>query len=323
MPDPAPSAAPFDRADLRAAFGRFATGVTVVTTCTKAGAPAGFTANSFTSVSLDPPLLLVCIGTTSRNLALFRDGEGFAVNILAADQTDLAGRFASRGDRDRFAEVPWQAGLTGSPLLEGCAAVFDCTRHEVVAAGDHLILVGRITALRRSPRPGLIFADGRYTRPAADPALRAGAILHRAGKVLLLAGRDGGYRLPLSAPQDSTGAAIAALETDLAGAGPARVAWDSPYAIFDSADGLTRNFFFHGELAAGSDLPEGAVMVAPEALPTLAVADPGARAMLRRYAEEIGARRFGLYVDTAGPHGAVLPLTVPRSAPFQPEDIVQ
>ncbi|WP_315900386.1 flavin reductase family protein [Maritimibacter alkaliphilus] len=163
----APQAAPIDRADLRRAFGRFATGVTIVTACDGTGAPVGFTANSFTSVSLDPALLLVCIGKTSSNLAIFRDGGAFAVNILAADQTGLSNRFASRKVADRFAGVGWQAGPTGAPLLEDCAAGFDCETHDVVDAGDHLVLIGRVVALERSIRPALVFADGQYLVPAA------------------------------------------------------------------------------------------------------------------------------------------------------------
>ena len=149
---------------LKRTFGAYPTGVTVVTTL-HGGAPLGFTANSFTSVSLDPPLVLVCHGSYATSHAAFRDAGGFAVNILAGDQEALAMRFASRVD-DRFAGIGWHAG-EGGPILEGTAAWLDCAMHDAHAAGDHTILVGRVLDHADSGRDALLYSRGRF-RTAAD-----------------------------------------------------------------------------------------------------------------------------------------------------------
>ena len=144
---------------LKRTFGAYPTGVTVVTTMHD-GAPLGFTANSFTSVSLDPPLVLVCHGSYATSHAAFRDAGGFAVNILAADQEALAMRFASRVE-DRFAEIGWREGAGGA-LLDGAAAWLDCEMHATHEAGDHTILVGRVLDHHDSGRAGLLYSRGRF-----------------------------------------------------------------------------------------------------------------------------------------------------------------
>ncbi|NMM43317.1 flavin reductase family protein [Rhodospirillaceae bacterium KN72] len=150
-------------AALRRAFGVYPTGVTVITTVTEQGAPVGFTANSFTSVSLDPPLLLVCPSLSLGCYPAFSACARFAVNVLAEDQRDIADRFASfRGDR--FAMAGWTPDDRGIPILDGVAAHFSCAVHDRYPAGDHMILLGRVDAWRRSDqdRP-LAFAAGSYT----------------------------------------------------------------------------------------------------------------------------------------------------------------
>jgi len=188
---------------LRNAFGCFMTGVTVVTTLDAAGAPRGFTANSFTSVSLDPPLLLVCLAKQSRSLATFTEAQGFAVNVLAEDQREISMTFARPGE-DRFSGIGWHLGPQGSPVLDGVSAWFDCARHEVVDAGDHVILVGRVAGFETHERGGLGYARGAYfTQGLADRAVTAahaarvmvGAIIEGDGGVLLV--RDGaGWGIP-------------------------------------------------------------------------------------------------------------------------------
>ena len=111
----------FDGRDLRRAFGNFATGVTVVTTLDAAGNPCGFTANSFTSVSIDPPLLLVSIARAAFGCEVFTAARGFAVNILARSQRELSNRFAAAGT-DKFANLDWHAAENGSPIIDGVVA---------------------------------------------------------------------------------------------------------------------------------------------------------------------------------------------------------
>lgn len=132
-----------DTRALRDAFGRFATGVTVMTTREGDGTPRGFTANSFSSVSLDPPLLLVCIGNNAQSGPAFRAAPHFAVNVLADAQRDIAKLFASRSE-EKFDLTHWVAGPHDLPLLPGALATFICAQHNLVEAGDHVILIGEI-----------------------------------------------------------------------------------------------------------------------------------------------------------------------------------
>jgi len=150
-----------DKADLRRAFGSFMTGVTVVTARDKDGEPLGFTANSFTSVSLAPPLLLICIDHASENLNSFAGAANFAVNILAEDQQQISNQFATNVE-DRFAGVDWSLSDEGNPILAGTAAHFNCSMHKTVDAGDHVILIGEVTSCAAADKPGLGYHKGKY-----------------------------------------------------------------------------------------------------------------------------------------------------------------
>jgi flavin reductase (DIM6/NTAB) family NADH-FMN oxidoreductase RutF len=148
-------------AELRRTFGQFLTGVTVVTTLEEDGTPRGITANSFTSVSLDPPLILVCIAKSALSHGVFASCGGFAVSILSADQREVAALFASKR-RDKFDQVATSPGLSGAPVLEHSLGWFDCKTHERLAAGDHLILIGRVRDFGMRKAPPLGFFGGRY-----------------------------------------------------------------------------------------------------------------------------------------------------------------
>ncbi|GMG83418.1 hypothetical protein LNKW23_26310 [Paralimibaculum aggregatum] len=152
---------PDDKDALRRALGTFATGVTIVTARAGDGTPAGFTANSFTSVSLDPPLLLVCLAHTAASYGIFRAAESFAVNVLETGQEDTAKRFASRGV-DKFGPTPWEAGALGAPLIAGSLAVFDCAMHSRVEAGDHDILMGRVLGFSIHEGAALLYHQGIF-----------------------------------------------------------------------------------------------------------------------------------------------------------------
>jgi flavin reductase (DIM6/NTAB) family NADH-FMN oxidoreductase RutF len=146
---------------LRHALGRFTTGVTIVTCCDAAGAPAGLTANSFSGVSLDPPLVLWSLRRASPSLPAFEAASHFTVNVLAESQVDLSRRFASAA-LDKFAEGLWTAGLHGAPVLAGCAAVFECETVSRQPAGDHLLFIGRVLNATESALPPLVFQSGHY-----------------------------------------------------------------------------------------------------------------------------------------------------------------
>jgi flavin reductase (DIM6/NTAB) family NADH-FMN oxidoreductase RutF len=152
----------FSPTEFRAALGMFATGVTIVTARAAGGQVIGLTANSFNSVSLDPPLVLWSLSRAAGSLAVFSAGSHYAINVLAADQKALAERFAARG-ADRFVGVSFDEGVGGAPLLHGAAASFECFNRSRYEEGDHVIFVGEVE--RCGWRPGaspLLFHGGRY-----------------------------------------------------------------------------------------------------------------------------------------------------------------
>jgi len=147
-------------ADMRATLANFATGVAVISTTDPQGRPFGMTVNSFNAVSLDPPLVLWSLGLRAQSLPIWRAARGFAVNILSADQEPLCRRFSSRVE-DRFAEVDWQPGLDGLPLLHGAVATFECRYWARYPGGDHEIMVGEVIACQRSDMAPLVYCQGR------------------------------------------------------------------------------------------------------------------------------------------------------------------
>lgn len=158
----------FDTRELRRTFGQFATGVAVVTCRAADGAPVGMTANSFSSVSLDPPLVLWSVERAARSFEAFAAAGHFAFSVLALDQMALSNRFAQAGAA-KFADVEWSEGIGGVPLIAGCAARFECRRYATYPGGDHLIVVGEVERFARSERRTLVFADGRYGAVAPHP----------------------------------------------------------------------------------------------------------------------------------------------------------
>jgi flavin reductase (DIM6/NTAB) family NADH-FMN oxidoreductase RutF len=168
----------------RDASGWFATGVTVITTRDHDGAPVGFTANSFTSVSLDPPLVSFALYRGANCHAAFAAARHFAVNVLAEDQEELSRRFAGI-DSDKWRGIAFTLGETGCPLFEGVLAGFECARYAAYEGGDHDIFLGRVLHItaRRTGSP-LIFCRGSYAalgpaldRPTEAPLPRATSVL--------------------------------------------------------------------------------------------------------------------------------------------------
>ncbi len=158
----------FDPRVFRRALGNFATGVTIVTARSPSGEQVGVTANSFNSVSLDPPLILWSIDKRSASHAVFEAASHFTVNILAADQIELSNHFA-RPQEDKFAGIAYEAGLGGAPLLPDCAARFQCERHQQVDGGDHWILIGKVVAFDDFGRSPLLYHQGAYSMVLPHP----------------------------------------------------------------------------------------------------------------------------------------------------------
>jgi flavin reductase (DIM6/NTAB) family NADH-FMN oxidoreductase RutF len=168
-PTPRPAAVPlqarapsFAAPEFRRALGMFATGVTIVTARDAATARVGLTANSFNSVSLTPPLVLWSLSQRAGSMQAFSQGSHYAINILAADQHELAERFASKV-ADRFEGVAFHDGSSGAPILDGAAAVFECFNRSRYVEGDHIIFVGEVERCEhRAGAQPLIFHGGRY-----------------------------------------------------------------------------------------------------------------------------------------------------------------
>jgi flavin reductase (DIM6/NTAB) family NADH-FMN oxidoreductase RutF len=167
-----------DSRQLRDALGRFATGVTVVTTRTPDGKLEGLTANSFSALSLEPPLVLWSIRRDAPSLDGFAAAGAFVVNVLTVEQVALARRF-STPQADKFAGVAWRAGHCGCPVLAGSLAVFECETERTFDGGDHVIVVGRIVAAEHRDGVPLVFCGGAYGGAVPLPE-DAGSTLRRA-----------------------------------------------------------------------------------------------------------------------------------------------
>jgi len=157
----------FDAKELRRVMGMFATGVTVLTTRDASGKPYGLTANAVTSLSLDPPLLIICIDKRAETHPHFFDSRCFVVNILSEDQEELSTHFAKSGG-EKFGSLPYSINEDGVPVLEGTLGQVECRIVETHEGGDHVIHIGEVQhAAVRGGRP-LLFFQGKYRQMTAD-----------------------------------------------------------------------------------------------------------------------------------------------------------
>ena len=292
---------------LRRAFGTFMTGVTVVTALRADGTPVGFTANSFTSVSMDPPMLLVCPGKFLSSFETFASCTHFAVNILAEGQEAVSNTFAS-SKADRFAQVAHRPDLHGVPLIDGAAVQFSCTTQQIVPAGDHCVLIGQVVDFSQHGEAGLGYVGGQYfslglERAAFEPSQGkaiCGAIVEDGDHVLLVQTPDG-LRPPHSS--DTTRQhLIAGLKTSLTQAG-ITAELGQVYSVFDSAQPREHHSYF---LATGRiTTPNTDIVAVP--IPDLSrqhFASPAIARMMTRFALEARSRNFALYLGDAD-EGAV------------------
>lgn len=291
---------------LRDAFGAFMTGVTVVTALDEAGAPVGFTANSFASVSLDPPLLLVCLAKTSRNYATFAAGRGFAVNILSERQKDVSNTFA-RPVEDRFAVVGWRPGPHGSPVLDDVAAWFDCATERAIEAGDHVVLVGRVEAFANAGLNGLGYARGSYftagleargVGAAAEGDTVLAAVAERDGEVLLVERPGGRWGLPQCGPGGAE--PVQALAAHLAALTGLQPSVGFLFSAYSDRGAGKQHIVYRAGLSAGA--PQGGRFFALDGLPLDRLDTPQTGDILRRFAAESSIGNFGIYFgnETAG-----------------------
>ncbi|WP_299350184.1 flavin reductase family protein [uncultured Shimia sp.] len=289
----------FDPRALRNAFGSYMTGVTVVTSIAPDGSPIGFTANSFSSVSLDPPLLLVCPGKFLSTYESFAKCAQFAVNVLAEGQEDVANVFASyKGDR--FAKVPHRQDALGNLLIDGALTQFSCTTHRVMDAGDHSILIGEVQDLTQTSGRGLGYAGGQFfslglERAALEHAgsTALGGAIITTGDSVLLERTETGYRPPqvMADNRHDLRQTLGQSLTDRAlpvSLGPA-------YSVFD--EGKTHCSYF---LATTQATDSAAFETHPiHDIPKLKFASQPITDMMNRFALEAQTRSFGLYIGDA------------------------
>ncbi|SFI79495.1 NADH-FMN oxidoreductase RutF, flavin reductase (DIM6/NTAB) family [Bosea sp. OK403] len=299
--EPAEPAA-FDKGAFRKALGSFLTGVTVVATLQDDGEPRGFTANSFTSVSLDPPLVLVCIAKTASSCPVFSKAGHFSVNILAESQADISNLFATRS-ADKFARTAWRKGPAGSPILNDVAAWFDCRQHELIEAGDHVILIGEVMGFDHAPANPLGYCRGAHVAfglsldsfSAKGGRMRVGAILEHERAILLVAGEGGRLDLPEGASLGAGGdpASLSGRMNHLG----IKADLGFLFAVFEDreAPGAT-SIYYRGRLLEVPE-PSAAVHLVPfDAIPWDRLRDEAIRSMLRRYVRERSEDIFGVYV---------------------------
>jgi len=285
---------------LRDAFGAFLTGVTIVTSSDNQGKPLGFTANSFSSVSLAPPLLSICLAKTASSYSVFKQTPHFAVNILAEDQKHLSNTFA-RPSEDRFAGINWQLSKNGSPLLEGTAAWFDCTVYQRVDAGDHLMLLGEVKAFNNSGKTGLGYAKGAYFTPAQTEnrllehsigSTQMALVAERDGKVLLLNDNQGGWQLPaLLKSQTQTTQQLPQRFSELLGLS---VQMGLLYSLYDDTQSGQQHIVYRATLGKGQ-VSQG-TWFAIDNLPIANINASAERDILKRYAQESRLGNFGIYL---------------------------
>lgn len=152
---------PTDTRHFRQALSQFATGVTIITTCLPDGRFLGLTASSFNSVSLEPPLVLWSLNQRANSMPVFSGNSHYVINVLAADQAEIAHQFARPGE-DRFKGIDFSLSATGLPVLSGVAAWFECHNRSRYPEGDHVIFVGEVEACDVSPKEPLVFHGGRF-----------------------------------------------------------------------------------------------------------------------------------------------------------------
>jgi flavin reductase (DIM6/NTAB) family NADH-FMN oxidoreductase RutF len=152
----------FDAVHFRQALSQFATGVTVITTRLADGSFRGLTASSFNSVSLDPPLVLWSLNAGANSMPVFSGNSHYVINVLSAEQQELAARFARRGGADPFEGVEYELSRTGLPILKGAVAWFECHNRSRYPEGDHVIFVGEVEECAVDPQPALLFHRGQF-----------------------------------------------------------------------------------------------------------------------------------------------------------------
>lgn len=296
---------PHDIRELRTALGGFVTGVTIVTT-TVEGRPAGFTANSFTSVSLDPPLILACIGKSSSNFENFQKVDRFCVSVLAESQRNVSQQFASKV-ADRFAGIEWSVGELGNPIIDKSVSWFDCTLNQRIDAGDHLILIGQVHEFGHNIGTPLAYCRGHYVLFELEQRVlgsihrqtRFGTILETPeGIVFVSDPQSGALALPRATRLGNRKAndglfktlSSIGLEFDL----------EFLFSVWEDDAGDSLGVYYRGT-ATGEVKPGHGQIIPINAIP-IDKLDPHDQRLILRYKQERENSRFSVYngTETAG-----------------------
>ena len=290
--------------NLRQALGSFPTGVTVVSCLDKDNNPLGFTANSFTSVSLDPQLISICIDKESFNIDTFSITEHFAVSILSESQQSISTTFATPNE-ERFKNIDWRSEDTGSPIISNAVAWFDCKTEQVVDAGDHLILIGKIISFDSSPKTPLMYLRGNYVNLGLEQKMLlamenenteiiVGAIIEWRKKVFLLKNKNNGS---LYFPSASRLGHIEDKQSLLGVLKNLNISINEHYlfSVFEKAEDKTSLIYYRAqakeEVAALKDS-----FYDFDAIPFDKLTDEASRIMIKRYIKERELNAFGIFV---------------------------
>ena len=290
--------------NLRQALGSFPTGVTVVSCLDKNKNPLGFTANSFTSVSLDPQLISICIDKESFNIDSFSITKHFAVSVLSEDQQSISTTFATPNE-DRFQNVEWRTEDTGSPIIENVVAWFDCNTRQVIDAGDHLILIGEIIAFDSSPKTPLMYLRGNYVNLGLEQKMLlamenentkivVGAIIEWHKKVFLLKDKTNNSLYFPSASRlghiDDNDSLLGILKN-------LKISINEHYlfSVFEKAEDKTSLIYYRAQVKeALEDMDD--YFYPFDDIPFDKLSDEASRIMLKRYIKERELNAFGIFV---------------------------
>ena len=289
---------------LRQALGSFPTGVTVVSCLDKNKNPLGFTANSFTSVSLDPQLISICIDKESFNIDSFSITKHFAVSVLSEDQQSISTTFATPNE-DRFQNVEWRTEDTGSPIIENAVAWFDCNTRQVIDAGDHLILIGEIIAFDSSPKTPLMYLRGNYVNLGLEQKMLlamenentkivVGAIIEWHKKVFLLKDKT---NKSLYFPSASRLGHIDDNDSLLGILKNLKISINEHYlfSVFEKAEDKTSLIYYRAQVKeALEDMDD--YFYPFDDIPFDKLSDEASRIMLKRYIKERELNAFGIFV---------------------------
>ncbi len=293
-------------ATLKQAFGKFLSGVTVITTVDDTGKRYGFTANSFTSVSMDPPLVSVCPGKFLSSFSAFASCKRFVVNILAEGQEDISNVFASfKGDR--FSQIDWHSDAHGGAIIDGAAAWFSCETHASIPAGDHVILIGRVDTFDAIQAPGLGWYAGHYFNLTQERAAgradhsstsQVGVLLEHNGALLLSKSNDT-YALPYFSGETRISPRQILAENLKSPTRSATIR--QSFSVFLSDQSRSRHSYFLAT-TEGGDFSDLGVWVDFSDLPHIHITNQTHRDMIDRFLVEQSVGHFGLYVgdETSG-----------------------